>query len=238
MEKKYFSSQTRVVLYIADYPWYFSFLGVFSMALFKIPLSFDRNVKFYKLMGCGKNGSFDIQPDLKKWALMVFFESSADLTLSTNNLESAIPGKFIRLWWRLFQAKTNYFVLEPFTGHGSWDGFSFKQTSEKIPDCTEKVAVLTRASIRFSKAIKFWKAVPHVSKNLASQPGLKFTIGIGEIPFFKQATFSVWDSIESIKNYAYRQNAHKTIIQRTRNEKWYTEEMFIRFRVLHECQVY
>lgn len=234
MKKNYFSSDTKVVLCIADYPWHFSFFGVISMALFNIPLLYNRSVKFYKLMGCGKNGSFDIQPDLNKWALMVFFELSNNSSPKGDTSEPDIPGKFIRFWWRLFHAKTHSFLLEPFTGHGSWDGFSYKQTGEKEPDSTEKVAVLTRASIRFSKAISFWRAVPDASKQLASQSGLKFTIGIGEIPFFKQATFSVWDSIESVKNYAYRQPAHKTIIQRTRKEKWYTEEMFIRFRVLKE----
>jgi hypothetical protein len=234
MKKNYFSSQTKVVLCIADYPWYFSFFGVISMALFNIPLLFDKRVKFYKLMGCGKNGSFDVQPDLNKWAVMLFFESIPDSNLSEINIESEVPSKFIRFWWKLFQAKTRSFLLEPFAGHGSWDGFTFKQTGEKETDSTEKIAVLTRASIRFSKAISFWKAVPDTAKQLANQPGLKFTIGIGEIPFFKQATFSVWDSIESVKNYAYRQPAHKIIIQRTRKEKWYKEEMFIRFRVLKE----
>lgn len=234
MEKNYFNSRTNVVLCIADYPWYFSFFGVMSMALFNIPLFFDKRVKFYKLMGCGKNGSFDIKPDLNKWAVMLFFESSADSTPTGKTLEPALPGKFMRFWWMLFQAKTRSFLLQPFAGHGSWDGFSFKQTGEKEPDSTQKIAVLTRASIRFTKAMSFWKAVPEASKQLADQPGIKFTIGIGEIPFFKQATFSVWDSLESVKNYAYKQPAHKVVIQRTRKEKWYKEEMFIRFKVLNE----
>lgn len=234
MKKNNFSSDTMVLLCVADYPWYFSVFGLISMAVFNIPLYFNNQIRFFKLMGCGKNGSFDVQPDLKKWALMVFFKPQSNSSCFGPAKKMLSPGTFIQCWYRLFRAKMTCFQLQPFNGHGSWDGFSFEKSNESLPETKEMVAVLTRASIRLSKVFDFWKAVPAASKNLGEQKGLKFTIGIGEIPFIKQATFSIWESTEDLKNYAYRQNEHKNVIQRTRKEKWYSEEMFIRFRIIKE----
>jgi len=48
---------------LARYPKYLSFLGVLSMAVFHFPLFFQKKIRFYKLMGTGKNGTFDKKPD-------------------------------------------------------------------------------------------------------------------------------------------------------------------------------
>jgi len=46
-----------------------------SMAFFHLPLFLNRKLKFYKLMGSGRNGTFDIRPDFNQWAIMVFFDA-------------------------------------------------------------------------------------------------------------------------------------------------------------------
>ncbi|MFT4153617.1 hypothetical protein [Parafilimonas sp.] len=40
------------------------------MALFRLPLWLHKKIKFFKLMGSGRNGTFDIHPDLNQWALL------------------------------------------------------------------------------------------------------------------------------------------------------------------------
>ena len=62
--------------------------------------------------------------------------------------------------------------------------------------------------------------------------GFITSVGIGEAPFFMQATFSVWDSLEDVKNFAYRDKEHAEVIKKTRQENWYTEELFARFKIL------
>jgi hypothetical protein len=200
------------------------------MAFFHFPLFLNRKLKFYKLMGSGKNGTFDIMPDFNQWAIMLFYEAEkyheADL--------KPLLGKFILGWWRFFKADTRYFLLEPYAGHGTWDGQGFIDPKNKIADPEGKIAVLTRATIRLSRLKHFWKAVPKTADQLEANKGFIYSIGIGEIPFIKQATFSVWESIEDMKAFAYKKMAHQDVIRRTRKESWYSEEMFLRFKIIRE----
>jgi hypothetical protein len=181
-------------------------------------------------MGSGKNGTFDIMPDFNQWAIMVFYEAEkyheADL--------KPLLGKFIIGWWKFFKADTRYFLLEPYAGHGTWDGQSFVDPKNKTADPEGKIAVLTRATIRLSRLKHFWTAVPKTADQLETNKGFIYSIGIGEIPFIKQATFSVWESIEDMKAFAYKKMAHQEVIRRTRKESWYSEEMFLRFRIIRD----
>jgi hypothetical protein len=83
-----------------------------------------------------------------------------------------------------------------------------------------------------SRLRSFWKAVPAAAENLSQTEGLTYSVGIGEVPFIKQATFSIWETAESMKNYAYKMRAHQEVIRKTRKEAWYSEEMFLRFKVI------
>jgi heme-degrading monooxygenase HmoA len=62
--------------------------------------------------------------------------------------------------------------------------------------------------------------------------GFVTSIGIGEMPYIKQATFSIWQNKESMKNFAYQMKEHAEVIRKTRKENWYSEDMFARFKVL------
>jgi len=96
------------------------------------------------------------------------------------------------------------------------------------------IGILTRASIRFSKAKEFWNNVAAVQAQMSQAKGLLYSVGIGEMPYLRQATFSIWENIESMKSFAYQSADHVATIQKTRSENWYREEMFIRFRVIFD----
>ena len=68
--------------------------------------------------------------------------------------------------------------------------------------------------------------------NRINADGFLFSQGIGEWLWIRQATLSFWQSKEQMKNFAYKMAHHKEIVQKTRAEKWYSEDMFVRFRLL------
>ncbi len=67
---------------------------------------------------------------------------------------------------------------------------------------------------------------------LPGAAGFIMSVGIGEVPWIKQATFSVWQSKQQMKQYAYGMKQHAQVIGKTRKEKWYSEELFVRFKIL------
>ena len=214
--------QMICTLTIARYPNYGGFVGILSMALFHFPLFFNKKVSFYKLMGCGKNGTFDKHPDWNQWALLMVSENP-----------SAVAIPFINGWFRFFKAEVSTLTLQPIEGHGTWDG---KEVFGKLPKQTDyegSIAVLTRATIRLNKLNAFWRNVEGVAQQMKGADGLITSVGIGEVPFIKQATFSVWESKAQMKNFAYKMHEHAEVIRKTKKEDWYSEEMFVRFRIVN-----
>ena len=96
------------------------------------------------------------------------------------------------------------------------------------------VAVITRATLRPSRLIAFWKSVPSASAAIENAAGVQYFKGIGEWPFVQQATLSLWDSFEAVKKFAYRDQTHAKIIKKTRSQQWYSEDLFARFHVLSD----
>jgi hypothetical protein len=84
-----------------------------------------------------------------------------------------------------------------------------------------------RPSIRLAR---FWKAVPRPAADLSTHPAHLASVGVGDLPVVRQATFSLWSSLEGAQDFAYRRAAHREVIDRTRSEDWYSSELFARFR--------
>jgi hypothetical protein len=57
-------------------------------------------------------------------------------------------------------------------------------------------------------------------------------VGLGEAPLLRQATFSIWDNTAAMDAYA-RSGAHLTAIRNAYQGDYFSESMFVRFRVLH-----
>ncbi len=200
------------------------------MALFRIPLLLNRDIFFWKLLGCGKGGGFRKTPDWKQWAILTTRQTIPG-ALST----AALYGGFIAWWLRCWRCSIRTLLLEPVEGRGSWDGraaFGAFDGSSFHPD--EKVAVLTRATIRPGKLRRFWKHVPALNKQMKDTPGLTESLSIGELPFIRQATLSIWENMEQMRAFAYRMQEHREIIKKTKDENWYREDMFVRFRILDD----
>ena len=208
-------------LIIARYPKCLGIFGFFSMMLFRLVLLFKKEIQFYKLMGSGKNGTFDVHPDLNQWAVLFVAGSS--------NIKAP---RFIYSYLKCFHCDIKEFLLQPIEGHGLWDNKKIFGDLSKSNNYNGPVAVLTRATIRFSRLKHFWQNVPPVARKMSSAEGLILSYGIGEIPWVKQATFSIWKDTNAMKAFAYGMQQHKDVISKTRKENWYKEEMFVRFQII------
>lgn len=199
-------------------------LAFLSMVVFRLPLWLNKKCSFHKLMGCGKNGTFDKNPDWQQWALLAVWPSEADFN-------TFISDSFLVKWWKIFALEQYTILCEPLESHGKWSGKE-PFLSPGISGYTGPVAVLTRAQIRLSRLKNFWANVPAVAAMMKDAPGLVFSVGVGEAPLYLQATFSVWHSMDDVKNFAYRQREHADVIKKTRREDWYAEELFARFKLV------
>lgn len=217
-----------VTLTIVRYPKRYIYFGFLSMAVFPVFLWKNSFLSFYKLMGCGRNGTFDIRPDLRQWAILAIHKEGQTASAGCEGLY----GKKIAGWWKRFQCEVMSIGLEPIEGHGTWEGKECFGSLPKQSAFNGLIGVLTRASIRVGKARSFWKHVPAAAADVKSAPGYITSFGIGELPWIRQATFSVWENKEAMKTYAYRKKPHQQVIEKTRKEKWFREEMFVRFRIL------
>ena len=194
----------------------FAFL---AMAIDRFALSRSANVGFYKSLGTGKGETFTpADANTLRWGLIA----------QVNDMD-AFDHSLVVKRWRKNSVDEFRAVLEPISSHGQWAGKEPFVASVK--DWTGPVAAITRARIKWHQNFRFWRSVPPVTISLKSAPGLMAAIGIGEAPIGLQGTFSLWESSDAIKNFAYKGAAHQKAIADTATYNWYSEELFARFAV-------
>ncbi|MDQ3290113.1 MAG: spheroidene monooxygenase [Bacteroidota bacterium] len=183
------------------------------------------DLKFFKLLGSGKGRVFSLKPDFRRYGLFATWrsEEEADAFFAHSDVMQTYYDNSEEVWT---------IKLLPYKAHGLWDGQNPLPALTAEPTSDQPIAVLTRAAINWRSLPAFWKNGTLTSQALEKAPGVLASIGLGELPFVRQATFSIWNSQLHMQNYAYQNQAHRTVVQRTRAEKWYKEELFARFQVL------
>lgn len=181
-------------------------------------------VRFAKLLGTGDGRTFTVRDaDLRHWALLVSW--------SGHEVAGAFARSPVARSWARIAEETLQVDLTPLAAKGSWAGR--QPFGEPAPRSWDgPVAALTRARIRPSRAVTFWRSVPAVSADLHGSAGLRLALGIGEAPLGLQGTFSLWDSTAALRTFAYRQAPHVDAVRRTAEVGWYAEELFARFAVV------
>ena len=196
--------------------------AIIAMALDRFVLKRSANVGFFKSLGTGKGETFTpTDADPSRWGCLV--------VIPENQLVALDSSPTIRAWRKSCVSEFRV-VLDPIAATGMWS--KRKPFEPSAPaNFDGQVVAITRARIKASQTMRFFKSVPPVTASLHSSPGLISTIGIGEAPIGLQGTFSLWESMQAIKEFAYKGAAHRQAIAQTAEFDWYAEELFARFAV-------
>jgi len=200
----------------------FAFVG---MAVLRLPLWLNKRCRFWKLMGSGKDARVDLAPDYKHWAVLTTWDNR-------NDCDNFYLHSFVLKWFGFFGIESFTILLKPLSSHGLWSAVEPFKPGKIGNAHTGKIAVITRAAIKFNKLKEFRRNIKRAADAMCTAPGFILSAGIGENPFFDQATFSVWADADSMKSYAYKSFDHSDVIKLTREREWYKEELFARFSIV------
>ena len=211
-------NQTAVLVLVDIAPdsflWGLSRYVIGRFSLYNIP-----GLQFFKVLGSGFEGGFSTKPSLHKQGLFCVFDSEHH-------------AKQFRAHSKLVQAYKNHsreffaVSLNAYSTRGSWANTQLDITA-KAP-VSGPIASLTRASIKPLKANAFWKKAQPAEVSINQSEGVILSAGLGEAPYLRQATFTIWEDETALNTYA-QQGAHLAAIKAAYGQQYFSESMFTRF---------
>jgi len=225
MEKSLLHSDQTVVVSIVDFEGlknkYFAFTSM-GILLREVPPT--KGLEMIKLFGSGRQNGFGVIPNFGRYVMLSIWSTEEEARHGVAHTAFLQP-------YLDKSARFEHMFLKTSMVHGSWGGVQPFHISA-LYDENEPVAVITRATIKWSEMIRFWKDVPKVTRSLR-KVDMKpvFAIGIGEMPFRYQATFSIWPDGATMKKFAYQSKAHADMVKKTKQVGWYEEDLFARFTI-------
>lgn len=179
-------------------------------------------------MGSGRGPVFSLQPDWRRYAFLAVWE---DEHLARDFLHSSV---FMQRY-HSHASRTSTVIMQTISTHGNWGRNNpFLPVAANLSKSSGQLAVLTRATISHWKLPVFWRQAQLANADFRQADGVLASIGIGEAPFFRQATFSIWESLQAMQQFAYNSPVHRNIIKRTRQEHWYVDDLFARFNIIEQ----
>lgn len=200
--------------------WAFKQMGRARPALAATP-----GLEFWRLCGSGGGLGFSARPDLSRYALVAAWSSGHLLEnfFARGELFAAYRERAREAWT---------VALLPLRGRGSWGGACpFGPVFSDLLEAREDLPVvaLTRASLRLRGFFSFWARVPAINRRLVASPGLRLALGIGELPWVRPVTFSVWDDAASLERFAWAGSNHQAAARAALSRRWFAEDLFYRF---------
>ena len=203
----------------SDVPW-----AISQMQWSKRPLGRLPSIGFHKLMGTGGGAGFSTRPNLRVWTILSTWPDGA---AALAGIEGApFRAKAGRA------AETATIFLAPLSARGRWAAESAFVPADVDPAPDGPIAALTRATVRPGALARFWRRVPSISATIEGEAAVRFMIGMGEVPYLHQVTFSIWDDAEAMRRFSRESATHGEAVRRVAEEGWFSEQLFARFRPL------
>jgi len=201
--------------------WALGQMGAARLAFSRMP-----EARFWKLCGSGTGEGFTPRPNTAVWAILAAWDDEA----TARRMTAAAPV-FRR--WRARAAEDWTVFLAPVQARGRWSGVEpFAPSGRPVAG---PLAALTRATIRPSVLLRFWGRVPDISAVIGQDRNVVFKIGIGEVPWLHQVTFSIWPDAAAMAAFARGDGPHGRAIRAVREEGWFREELYARFAILGDA---
>lgn len=197
--------------------WAFAQMGLARRGLVRV-----RDIGMWKLCGSGTGEGFTPVPNTAVYAILATWPDH-------NAARRAMHGAEVFRRYRSHADEAMTLFLTPSSARGTWAGETPFSPSDVETD--GPIAALTRATIKPKVALRFWGRVPGVSKAIGADPNVLFKIGIGEVPWLHQVTFSIWPDADSMAAFARHDGPHAKAIKAVRAEGWFREELYARFRL-------
>ena len=199
--------------------WAFAMMGLARPAMARVP-----GLTFWKLCGSGTGEGFTPKPNTRVYGMLCVWPDA-----ETAHKAQETAAIFDRYRTRASEAWTVY--LAPVSTWGAWSGVAPFTVQE--PGYHGPLAALTRASLRPGALLRFWQRVPDISRVIGTDSNVVFKIGIGEVPFLHQVTFSIWPNTSTMAAFARdKTGPHAKAIEAVRDGDWFREELYARFRIL------
>ena len=199
--------------------WAFAMMGLARPAMARVP-----GIGFWKLCGSGTGEGFTPLPNLGVYAILCTWPdlATAQAAHATAPIFASYRAKASENWTLYMSANSV---------RGAWAGQTPFEAS--AAGTTGPLAALTRATIKPGILARFWHRVPNISRVIGQDPNVMFKIGIGEVPWLHQVTFSIWPDAARMANFA-RTGPHADAIRAVRDEGWFREELYARFTLLSD----
>lgn len=201
------------------------FWAMRQMAVLPVKVEGTYKIQFSKVLGTGAGLGYSSLPNFNQWGLLTVWPSLAEARDFYENAD-------IMAQYRRKSIEDFSVFLRPIRSKGQWSG-----SSAFLPQPMLKgnfpIAVLTRAKLKLRFIIPFWKRVGGVSRSQKDYSGQLFSQGVGERPWIHQATFSIWENIKAMENFAYgKDSKHREAVRITRQLNGFKEELYARFQVI------
>ena len=189
------------------------------------PLAATAGLGFHRLLGSGSGLGFSLLPDFGRYALLATWssEQAADEFFAAAPLLTQCREHGAQLWTvklLTLRSRGSWARAQPFSVH-----------PHELPPDLPRV-VLTRANLRLRAMPGFWFRVPAINRSLAAAPGLRLALGVGELPWVRPVTFSMWDDDACLERFAYQGSCHHAGARAALQRRWFSEDLFARFAAI------